>query len=447
VSGPAKDARILVVDNDAEMVALLAGHLEREGYAPATATEGAAALQALDQEEYAVVLSDIRMEGVDGMALLRTIRERTPFTRVILMTAFGSLESAIEAMREGAFDYLTKPFKLKEVSLAVQRALDDRRLREENQRLRRAVEERYGLKSLLGRSETMGKVRELIRAVAAGDANVLLTGESGTGKELVARAIHYASPRALGPFVPVNCAAIPEGLLEAELFGYERGAFTGADRARPGLLAEAHGGSLFFDEVSDMPLALQAKVLRAIQEKTVRRVGGRGLVQLDFRIIAATNRDLAELVREGKFREDLYYRLAVIPIRLPSLRERAEDILLLAEHFLRRTAAEAGKRIEGFAEAARAWLLEHRWPGNVRELENTIERAVTLAKGPLITLEEIRPLQTPDLGGSGARPTLAELEARYIRQVLDEVGGDKQAAARILGISLRTLQRRVKDLS
>ncbi|MBI2461520.1 MAG: sigma-54-dependent Fis family transcriptional regulator, partial [Candidatus Rokubacteria bacterium] len=402
MTGPAKDALILVVDNDAEMVALLAGHLEREGYPLVTATEGAAALQALEQEEYAVVLTDLRMEGVDGMALLRTIRERTPFTRVILMTAFGSLESAIEAMREGAFDYLTKPFKLQEVSLAVQRALDDRRLREENQRLRRAVEERYGLEALLGRSAAMEQVRELIRAVAPGEANVLLVGESGTGKELVARAIHYASPRAPGPFVPVNCAAIPEGLLEAELFGHERGAFTGADRSRPGLLAEAHVGSLFFDEVSDMPLALQAKVLRAIQEKTVRRVGGRGLVQLDFRIIAATNRDLAELVREGRFREDLYYR----------------DIPLLAEHFLRRTAAEAGKRIEGFAEAARAWLLEHRWPGNVRELENTIERAVTLAKGSRITLDEIRPVQVPDLGGGGSRAG---------------VNGDRPAAGKAAG--------------
>lgn len=447
MTDPVTDARVLVVDNDPEMVALLARHLEREGYPVTPATEGVAALQAIEQEEYAVVLTDLRMEGVDGMALLRTIRERTPFTRVILMTAFGSLESAIEAMREGAFDYLTKPFKLQEVSLAVQRALDDRRLREENQRLRRAVEGRYGLENLLGRSEAMEKVRELIRTVAPGEANVLLVGGSGTGKELVARAIHYASPRALGPFVPVNCAAIPEGLLEAELFGYERGAFTGADRSRPGLLAEAHGGSLFLDEVSDMPLALQAKVLRAIQEKAVRRVGGRGLVQLDFRIIAATNRDLTELVREGKFREDLYYRLAVIPIQLPSLRERAEDIPLLAEHFLRRTAAEAGKRIEGFDEAAVAWLLTHRWPGNIRELENTIERAVTLAKGPLITLDEIRPVQVPEVGGGGSRPTLAELETRYIRQVLEETGGDKQAAARILGISLRTLQRRVKELS
>ncbi|OGK79303.1 MAG: hypothetical protein A2050_15130 [Candidatus Rokubacteria bacterium GWA2_73_35] len=375
--------------------------------------------------------------------MLREAQRRLPRARVILMTAFASLETAIEAMRHGAWDYLTKPFKLAEVSLAVDRALDDLRLREENRRLRAEVEQRFSFDRLLGRSKAMQAVFDRLRAVADSDATVLLLGESGTGKELAARAIHHGSARGAGPFVPVNCAAIPETLLESELFGHEKGAFTGADRRRRGLFAEASGGTLFLDEVGDIPPVLQAKLLRALQDKLVRPVGGSEEIRLDFRLIGATHRDLLALVGEGKFREDLYYRLAVIPVRLPSLRERPDDILLLAAHFLARAADALGKPLEGFDEDATAWLLGHRWPGNVRELENVVERAATLARGPRVTRADLGTEFVPEtaLGGS-LRPTLAELEERYIRRVLEETGGDRVAAAKILGVSVRTLQRR-----
>ena len=285
-----------------------------------------------------------------------------------------------------------------------------------------------------------------VRAVADSDASVLLLGESGTGKELVARALHWSSSRRAGPFVAVNCAAVPESLLESELFGHEKGAFTGADRKHVGLFAAAHGGTLFLDEVGDLPLAMQAKLLRAIQEKAVRPVGGAELVQLDLRLVTATNRDLVALVPEGKFREDLYYRLAVIPIRLPALRERAEDIPLLAEHFLRDAERRLGKHLAGYAADALAWMREYRWPGNVRELENVVERAAVLAAGPIVTLADVRTEFSVEPAASALRPTLDELERQYIRRVLDEVEGDKQAAAKILGVSVRTLQRKEKEL-
>jgi len=438
--------RVLVVDNDREQVDLLRAHLERDGYEVRDATDADTALAAIEATGPAVVVTDLRMDGMDGLALLREVRQRAPAARVILMTAFGSLETAIAAMREGAFDYLSKPFRLEELSLAVQRALDDRALREENQRLRREVERRYGWESLVGRSPAMQAALDVLRAVAGSDASLLLLGESGTGKELAARALHQAGPRSHGPFVAVNCAAIPEPLLEAELFGHEKGAFTGADRRRAGLLQEADGGTLFLDEIGDMPQALQAKVLRALQDKAVRPVGGRELVQLDFRLVSATNTDLAARVREGRFREDLYYRLAVIPVRLPSLRERPEDIPLLARHFLERFAAEAGKPVTGFGDDVLTWMLAHPWPGNVRELENTIARAVALAPGSVLTLREVGPLPGATPAGGTFRPTLAELERRYVTEVLEEAGGDRRAAARILGVSLRTLQRWARSL-
>jgi transcriptional regulator with PAS, ATPase and Fis domain len=280
--------------------------------------------------------------------------------------------------------------------------------------------------------------------MAASDATVLILGESGTGKELVARAIHQHSARRARAFVPVNCAAIPENLLESELFGHERGAFTGADRKRRGLFLEADGGTLFLDEVGDLSLPLQAKLLRALQDRSIRPVGAQQDIRLDLRIICATHRDLPVLVREGRFREDLYYRLAVLPLRLPSLRERTDDILLLAQHFLERSAGALGKTLEGFDGEASAWLLAHRWPGNVRELENVIERAATLTAGPRITLKDLHIEFVAASPGGGARPTLADLELDYIRRVVAEVDGDKRAAARLLGVSVRTLQRKLK---
>jgi len=434
--------RVLVVDNDTEMLTLLARHLEAEGMKVVTCGGGKEAIRLLEDQEFDVILTDLVMDEVGGLDVLAAVQRFRPTTRVILMTAFGSLETAIDAIRQGAYDYLTKPFKLAEVTLAVQRAVDDQRLRRENQRLRAEVERQQGFDRLLGRSRAMQAVLDQARAVAESDASVLLLGESGTGKELVAQALHWHSARRSGPFVPVNCAAVPETLLESELFGHEKGAFTGAQQKRVGLFAQAHGGTLFLDEIGDLPLALQVKLLRVVQDRAVRPVGGAEARHLDLRIITATNRDLATLVQEGKFREDLYYRLAVIPIRLPSLRERPEDIPLLAEHFLRLAAARLGKTPTGFADDAAAWMLEHRWPGNVRELENLVERAAVLARGPVITLADLHTEFSVAPGASSLRPTLDEMTGQYIQRVLDEVQGDKDAAAKILGVSVRTLQRR-----
>jgi DNA-binding NtrC family response regulator len=435
---------ILIVDNDPEMLTVLRRHLEGEGYAVTAVGGGREALAALAGASFDVVLTDLVMDDVDGLTLVRETQTRDPAQRVVLMTAFATLETAIEAIRAGAYDYLTKPFKLGEASLAVSRALDDRRLREENRKLRAQIERRFSVDNILGRSKAMQTVFEQIRAIAASDATVLILGESGTGKELVARAIHQQSTRRGGPFVPVNCAAIPETLLESELFGHEKGAFTGADRKRRGLFVEADGGTLFLDEVGDLSPALQAKLLRALQERSIRPVGAQQDIRLDLRVISATHRDLPALVQHGPFREDLYYRLAVLPLRLPSLRERSDDILLLAGHFLERAASTLGKALEGFDAEASAWLLSHRWPGNVRELENVVERAATLAHGPRITLKDLHVEFAAPLAAGSARPTLADLELDYIRRVVAEAGGDKRAAARLLGVSVRTLQRKLR---
>jgi len=392
------------------------------------------------------VVTDLVMDDVGGLEVLAAAVRCRPAPRVILMTAFGTLETAIEAIRQGAYDYLAKPFKLAEVTVAVGRALDDHRLRRENARLIAEVERQQGLERILGRSKIMQETVSQIRAVAESDSSVLLLGESGTGKELVAQAIHWASPRRGGRFMAMNCAAVPESLLESELFGHEKGAFTGADRRREGLFAAASGGTLFLDEVGDMPLATQAKLLRVLQDRAVRPLGGTATTQLDLRIVTATNKDLPAMVKDGRFREDLYYRLAVIPIRLPSLRERPEDVRVIAEHYLRETVARLGKEIEGFDETALSWMEHHTWPGNVRELQNVIERAVVLARTSRITRADLGTEFTLYEPNSPLRPTLAKLEGEYVRRVLDEVQGDKVAAAKILGISVRTLQRRFKEL-
>ena len=437
---------VLVVDNEREMLKQLQRYLEGQGFAVTAASTGAEAIAALAREEYAVILTDLVMAPVDGLAVLREAQRVQPGARVILMTAFASLETAITAMREGAYDYLSKPFRMAEVTIAVRRALEDRRLRDENRRLRHEIERRYSFPNLFGRSPAMQPVFEQIAAVAGSEASVLLVGESGTGKELVARAIHWNGPRREAAFVAVNCAAIPDTLLESELFGHEKGAFTGAERKRRGLFTEASGGTLFLDEIADMSLALQAKLLRALQDKVVRPIGGNAELRLDVRVVSATNRDLGALVHEGTFREDLYYRLAVLPIRLPSLRERTEDIPLLAEHFLERAAGALGKRFEGFTEDASAWLVQQRWPGNVRQLENVVERAATLAKGPAITASDVSIDFLGPVGfGKQLRPTLEELTREYVDRVLVETKGDKNAAAKILGVSVRTLQRMFKS--
>jgi two-component system response regulator HydG len=437
-------ARILIIEDDREMLALLKRHLEAQGFSVTTVAGGPEGVEAAERDEYDVALTDLMMDGVDGMAVLAASRRHRPDARVLLMTAFGSLESAIEAMRQGAYDYLTKPFKLGEVTLAVNRALEDRRLRRENERLRAEVEQEQGIGRILGESAAIRSVIEQLRTVADSDAPVLLLGESGTGKELAAHALHWGSSRRAESFVAINCGAIPENLLEAELFGHEKGAFTGADRKRQGLFVAAHRGTLFLDEVAELPAALQVKLLRAAQERAVRPVGGTALVPAEVRLISASNRDVAALVQEGHFREDLYYRLAVVPIRLPALRERPQDIALLATHFLERATRRQGKPPARFADDAREWMAAHRWPGNVRELENVIERAVVLAKGPLITRDDLGIEFSLTAGLPSLRPTLDELEQQYIQRVLQETGGDKGAAARILGVSVRTLQRRAR---
>ena len=435
---------VLIVDNDAQMATMLTDHLQNHGVCAAAVTTGADAVAMLDRQPFAVIVTDLVMDGLDGLDVLRHAQHAQPGARVILMTAFGTLESAIAGIRDGAYDYLTKPFRLAQVTVAVQRALNDHRLRNENYRLRSELLRHDGFEHLLGVSAPMQALKRQIADVAGSEATLLLVGESGTGKELVARAAHAKSHRHEAPFVAVNCAAIPESLLESELFGHEKGAFTGAVQSRRGLFAEASGGTLFLDEIADMPLPLQAKVLRALQERRLRPVGGRAESAIDVRFISATNRDLARLVQLNRFREDLYYRVAVIPIQLPSLRERPDDIALLAHHFACRTAQRAGKTIDGIGNEALQWLQRQRWPGNVRQLENVIERAVTLAQGPTLELDDVQPHfdGPPGTSDGGVQPTLAEIEYDYMQRVLEETRGDKRAAASILGVSVRTLQRK-----
>jgi two-component system response regulator HydG len=433
---------VLIVDNDTQMATMLADHLQNQGLRATAVTSGADAVAKLDEQPFAVIVTDLVMDGMDGLDLLRHAQQAQPGARVILMTAFGTMESAIAGIRDGAYDYLTKPFRMAQVTVAVQRALDDQRLRDENRRLRTELRRHDGFEQLLGVSAPMQALKQQIADVAGSDATLLLVGESGTGKELVARAVHAKSRRREAPFVAVNCAAIPESLLESELFGHEKGAFTGAVQPRRGLFAEASGGTLFLDEISDMPLVLQAKLLRALQDRRIRPVGGRTEIAIDVRFISATNRDLARLVQLERFRDDLYYRLAVVPIHLPSLRERPDDVALLARHFAARTARRGGKAIDGISDEAVEWLQRQRWPGNVRQLENVIQRAVTLAEGPTVELDDVHFAGPPGTSEGGVRPTLAEIEYDYMQRVLEETKGDKRAAASILGVSVRTLQRK-----
>ena len=445
--------KILVVDDDADMRGLLSDVLESDGYRVGTAESGEKALQALAEEQYDLVLTDLRMKGMLGTALLSEIKHRYPDTGVILMTAFGTVETAIEAMKGGAMDYLIKPVKTEDVLRTAGRAAREVQLRREVTHLRREVYKEYSFHQILGKSRPMQEVFELIRRVADSPSNLLITGESGTGKELVAKAIHYNSDRRDRPFVAVNSAAIPEQLLESELFGHMRGAFTDAKADRPGLFEEAQKGTLFLDEISELPLMLQAKLLRAIQEREIRRVGSTKSIPVDVRIIAATNLNLADEVKAKHFREDLYYRLNVIEIRLPPLRDRRDDIPLLVETFLHKCAKANRKPLQGISESSLALLIDYSWPGNVRELENIIERAVTLARG-----EKIMPVDLPATvqGSRGDRRVLddaaertlplQEVEWEYIKKILEKTGGNKYQAAQALGIDRKTLYRKLAEM-
>jgi two-component system response regulator AtoC len=443
-------ARIFVCDDDTSSRELLARILGAEGHRVTALSDGREALERLSGSDGPpdLVVSDIRMGDLDGLALTDALRQRAPETPVILVTAFGNIDGAVDAIRRGAFDYISKPYDVDAIKVVVARALEQRRLALENRALRRNLRDKYRLENVVGRSEAMLQVYKTAARVAMTDATVLIEGESGTGKELVARAIHSASPRAPRPFVAVDCGAIAEGVLESELFGHARGAFTGAQATRRGLFEEANQGTLFLDEIGDVGPNLQARLLRALQEGTIRRVGTNEPIAVDVRVVAATNKDLEQAVKESRFREDLFYRLNVVTIRIPPLRDRREDIPLLAEHF----AAKHG-RAEGAAvsPAARDLLVAYDWPGNVRELENVVARALALNPSGVILPEDLpehvrsgKPGAPPPSGLPAApqdRPTLAELERRYAAQVLTETGGNKTRAAEVLGIDRKTLYR------
>ncbi|MBI4413285.1 MAG: sigma-54-dependent Fis family transcriptional regulator, partial [candidate division NC10 bacterium] len=429
--------------------------LAQEGFGVAAARTGEEALERIRSEVVDLVLLDVRLPGRDGLEVLEAVKAQRPDCGVLMMTAFGSIESAVAALRAGADDYLVKPFRAEEVLRRIQAVLERQGLRREVRRLRREVGTRYGFGNLLGRSPAMRALLGQLEQVAATRSTVLLMGESGTGKELAARALHYNSDRAERPFVVIDCAAIPETLQESELFGHTRGAFTGAVAAKRGLFEEAHGGTLFLDEVGDLSAATQAKLLRVLQEGTIRRLGDTRTIQVDVRIIAATNRDLPAEVRAGRFREDLFFRLNVLPLRLPPLRERPEDIPLLTEHFLRRFAAETGRPVRQIAPPALDCIMAYRWPGNVRELEHAIERAVLLSQGEILEVGDLPPAVQGG-GGQGVEEAPlslrdavarlnADLERGLIRRALARTGGNRTEAAALLGISRRALLYKLKE--
>ena len=444
-------AKILLVDDEERMVAVLKADLARRGHAVTGATNGAAALAELRRDAFDLVVTDLRMEPVDGLAVIAGVQAESPGTPVIVLTAYGEVATAVAALRAGACDYLTKPCDFDTVALAVTRALGEAALRRENRALRHAVSALAGAAELVGESPALAALRELIAKVAPTEATVLIRGESGSGKELVARALHAASRRAAGPFIAVNCAAIAETLLESELFGYRKGAFTGADRDREGLFEAARGGTLFLDEIGEAGAGVQAKLLRVLEQRKINRVGDPREREVDVRIVAATNRPLEEAIAAGAFREDLYYRLLVFPLDVPPLRERRDDIPALAGRFL----AALGRRDDALPAATLARLRAHAWPGNVRELRNLIERAHILA-GPAPLRDEhfvldARGAPGGPAGSGGAAPAPADLdleanEKRLIRAALERADGNKSRAARLLGITRRTLYSRLKLL-
>jgi two-component system response regulator PilR (NtrC family) len=449
------DTRVLVADDERSMRELLSIMLKQEGHQVSLAEGGAQAIEALKRDAFDLVITDLRMREVDGLAVLRAAKVHSPQTVVLVITAFASTETAVEAMKLGAYDYITKPFKMDEIKLTIANALERKRLQDENQALKRQLRQERGLENFIGHSRQMLEVFETIRKTADGVSTVLVTGESGTGKELVARAIHEESPRRTGPFVSVNCGAIPETLMESELFGHVKGAFTGAVASTPGLFSAASGGTLFLDEVTEVPPPVQVKLLRAIQEREIRRVGDTKDVKVDVRLIAASNRDVAKAVQEGVLREDLFYRLNVIPIHLAPLRERREDIPLLVAHFLKKLSAELGRTVRGVTPEALAILESHRWPGNIRELENVIERALVLGSGDMLDVDALPPnlkgprdavdipVEIPE-HGLDLQATLDQIEQRYIQLALARSGGVQTRAAELLRVSFRQLRYKLQ---
>ncbi len=431
---------ILVIDDEERMCKILQVALQGDGVRVATAPNAEVGLAAFERQPFDVVITDLKMPGADGLQVLERVKQRSPQTEVILMTAYATAQTAVEAMKKGAYDYVIKPFEMDELRLKVRHILEKKRLVCENVALRQELRERYSLKNMVGRSGAMQEVYRMVQKVAPSDATVLIRGESGTGKELVAQAIHHHSPRADKPFIAVNCAALPESLLESELFGHEKGAFTGADRRKLGRFELAGEGTIFLDEIGDLTPATQVKLLRVLQNHQIERLGGTEVIQVRARTIAATNKDLEEAIRQGTFRQDLYYRVNVFPIYLPPLRERKEDIPELVEHFLQKF-----NHAHGMAPAAYERLMAYRWPGNVRELENAIERAVILAGDRRIEAEDLPAhirgaprgefrIDIPDEGIS-----LEEVEKGLIYRALAKAGGNKSRAAKLLGITRRKL--------
>ncbi len=448
-----KLGRVLVVDDEVDMLENCARLLSRLGYEVLTEAESAKASLLYERERPDLVLTDLRMQSLDGLGVLSAIRAIDPEATVILFTAFATIETAVEAMKEGAFDYLPKPFSADQLRVCIERAMEQRRLREENRRLLAQLTETYRFDNIIGTSLPMLQVFETIKKVAKSEANILIVGETGTGKELIARSLHVNSRRATGPFIPVDCASLPENLLESELFGHEKGAFTGAQATRPGLFEFANGGTIFLDEVGDISLNLQAKLLRVLQEREVRRVGSNRIIEVDVRVISATNRDLAQSVSTGQFREDLYYRLNVISIPLPPLRDRKGDIPLIAHYYLKKYAASSGKEVRGIMPEAMRLLEEHAWPGNVRELQNVIERAVVLAEHEMLRPQElpehirikVEAASPKDLPLKRAKEQwAASFERDYLIQLLKRHDGNISQAAKTAGVDRKTVHRLMK---
>ncbi|MFQ5840160.1 MAG: sigma-54-dependent transcriptional regulator [Candidatus Methylomirabilales bacterium] len=448
-----REGRIVVIDDEPDMLESCARILRRLGHDVRTAATGPEGLDLVKADPPAVVLTDLRMSEMDGLQVLQEVKRIDPEIVVLVFTAFATIENAVEAVKAGAFDYIPKPFTVEQLEVAVGRAFEQRSLREENRRLRDQLADTYKFENIVGRSLPMLEVYELIKKVARSDANILIVGESGTGKELVARSLHVNSWRSVYPFVPVDCASLPEHLLESELFGHEKGAFTGAYAARAGLFEVGNRGTVFLDEVGELPLNLQVKLLRVLQERQVRRVGGNRLVDVDVRVISASNRDLKALMADGHFREDLFYRLHVIGIELPPLRERSGDIPLLAQHFLKHYVKREQRRMKGITDEAMGLLERYHWPGNVRELQNVIERAVVLIEGEYVTAREL-PEHLREKAEGGEDISVSELslkaakqravqsfERAYLTRVLGIHGGNISKAARAAGVDRKTIHR------